>query len=109
MVGATLLGVAVSLAASVAIAIWGVIKPRLFVALGAEEIENYASDRFLSEPDLWRVQVRSLRALETITRYTQEERNAVARAIAISLYAFLSGLGFTLISLGTLALEPIYG
>lgn len=109
MVGAALLGAAVCLTASVAVAIWGVLKPRPFATFGPEEIGNYASDRFLSEPDLWRVHVRSLRSLEAITRHAEEERRAVARAIAVSLYAFLAGLGFTLISLGTLTLEPIYG
>jgi hypothetical protein len=46
MVEVTLLGAVVCLAVSVAVAIWGVIKPRPFATLGAKEIGNYVSDRF---------------------------------------------------------------
>jgi hypothetical protein len=85
----------------------GVILPRPFAAIAADEIANYTSDRFLAEPDLWRVQIRSLRALEKATRETEEGANAAAAAVKISLYGFLTGLAFSLISLGTLILEMI--
>lgn len=75
--------------------------------LAADEITNYASDRFLSESDLWRVHLRSLQTLEQATRKAQEDGNAAAVAIMISLCAFLAGLGFSLISLGTLIVELI--
>lgn len=41
------------------------------------------------------------------TRKTEEGANAAVAAIRISLYAFLTGLTFSLISLGTLILELI--
>jgi hypothetical protein len=106
-IGLTLLAAALCLAASVAIAIWGVIRPQPFAAISADEITNYLKDRFLSEPDLWRVHVRSLRGLEKATRDAQEGGNAAAAAIGRSLYAFLAGLGFSLLSIGTLIVELI--
>jgi hypothetical protein len=106
-VGAALLAAAISVAVAVAVAIWGVLKPRAFGIVAADEIAIYASDRFLTEPDLWRVQVRTLRALEEVTRETQEDGNAATGAIMISLHALLTGLGFSLISLGTLIFESI--
>lgn len=98
---------AVCLAASVAVAVIGVIKPQSYAAISADEITNYLSDRFLNEPDLWRVHVRSLRALEVATKDAQEGGNAAARAINVSLYAFLGGLGFSVIAIGILIVELI--
>lgn len=106
-VGVALLIAVTSLAAAVALAIWGIVKPRPFAVITADEIANYTSDRLLSEPDLWRVHLRSLRALEVATRQAEEDGNVAARAIARALVAFQSGLAFSLISLGTLIIELI--
>jgi hypothetical protein len=106
-IGMALLAALTCLAVAVAVAIWGAIKPRPFVALAADEITNYTSRRFLNEPDLWRIHIRSLRSLEAAARRMEKDSDVVADAIAISLYAFLAGLGFSLILLGTLILELI--
>jgi hypothetical protein len=107
VVGAALLGAALCLAGSVVVAVVGVIKPQPFATISADEITNYLSDRFLNEPDLWRVHVRSLRALEKATSDAQNGGNAAAKAINMSLYAFLAGLGFSVCALGTLIVELI--
>lgn len=107
IVGAALLAAALCLTTAVAVAIWGVVRPQSFATVAADEITTYASDRFLVEPDLWRVHVRSLRALEEAAREAQKDGNAAARSIMISLYAFLAGLGLSLMSLGTLIFELI--
>jgi hypothetical protein len=106
-VGVALLGAALCLATSVVVAVVGVIKPQPFATISADEVTNYLSDRFLDEPDLWRVQVRSLRALEKAVSDAQNGGNAATKAINLSLYAFLAGLGFSVIALGTLILELI--
>jgi hypothetical protein len=106
-IGLALLAGAICLAVAVVAAIWGVMRPRPFVALGADEIAAYKSERFLSEPDLWRVHLRSLHALERATREAQEDGNAASESIMSALYAFLAGLAFSLISLGTLIVELI--
>jgi len=105
--GSSLLAALVSLAVSVAVAVWGVGTPKQFVELAADEITVYASDRFLEEPDLWRAQLRSLHALERATRKAQNDGNSAAVAIRIALRAFLGGLMFSLVSLGTLILGLI--
>lgn len=106
-IGVALIGAGLCLAASVAVAVGGVIKPQPFASISADEITNFLSDRFLSEPDLWRVQVRSLRALETATRDAQEGGNTAAKAINVSLYAFLAGLAFSVLAIGILIVELI--
>jgi len=105
--GPALLLALVCLTITVSVAIWGASTPKQFSAVAADEIANYRSDRFLAEPDLWRVHLRSIKALEEATRDAQEDGNAAATAISISLRAFLGGLGFSLISLATLVLELI--
>lgn len=106
-IGVALLAAVLCLAVAVAVAIWGVIRPQSFAVIAADEIANYTSERFLNEHDVWRVHVRSLRALEVSARQTEEEGNAAARAIMTSLRAFLAGLAFSSISVGTLILESI--
>jgi hypothetical protein len=88
--GLSLLAALTTLVVAVSVAIWGVSTPKQFAAVAADEIAGYASDRFLAEPDLWRVHIRSLQALEEATREAQEDGNAAAEAIMISLCAFLS-------------------
>ena len=106
-IGLLLLAGAIFLVAAVAIAIWGVMRPQPFAVLGADEITAYTSERFLCEADLWRVHLRSLHGLEQVTREAQEDGNVAARAVVLSLYSFLAGLGFSLVSLGTLIFELI--
>jgi len=107
VIGVALIGASGCLAVSVAIAVVGVIKPQSFASISAAEISNYLTDRFRSEPDLWRVHVRSLRALEIATRDAQEGGNAAAKAINVALYFFLAGLGISVFAIGTLILELI--
>lgn len=82
------------LAVAVAVAIWGTLKPKAFAAISAEETGNFASQRFLSEADLWRVHVRSLHALDHATANAQDAVNSGARAVEKSFWAFLVGLAF---------------
>jgi hypothetical protein len=60
--------------------------------LSAEEVANYTADRFIREPDLWRVHVRTIRTvlgeIETITLQNDRATRAVRKAE----YLFLSGL-----------------
>lgn len=107
VVGLALFAALVSLAVSVSFAVWAASKPTPFTILASDEIATYASDRFLTEPDLWRVHLRSLHTLEKATREAQGDGNAGAEAILISLYAFLLGLALSLVPVGALALAMI--
>ena len=72
--------------------------------VSTEEASNYTSERFLHEPELWRVQVRTLRtvvdAIELNVRQSDEATLAVRKAE----YLFLSGLFSVGVSLGILIL-----
>jgi len=107
VIGVALIAAALSLTGAVAVAIWGAVRPRLFATISADEITNYTTERFLAEPDLWRVHVRSLRALRDATAGAQEAGNSAAEAIVWSLWAFLAGLGFSLVAIATLLVELI--
>lgn len=104
---AALVGASVCLAAAVAIAIWGALRPKVFAVISAEESANYTSARFLAEPDLWRVHVRSLYALDYAITSAQEACDSAAKAVEWSLRAFLIGLSFALLAIGTLLVELI--
>ena len=88
-----------------AISIWGALRPKAFVSISAEEIITYTSEPFLTEPDLWRVHVRSLVALHYATADVQEAGNSAAKAVKRSLGIFLAGLGFSLLAIATLLAE----
>jgi hypothetical protein len=107
LVGVALIAAAFCLAAAVAIAIWGALRPKIFAAISAEEITNYTSERFLTEPDLWRVHVRSLHALGDASASAQDAGNSAAKAIEWSLRTFLAGLAFSLLAIATLLVELI--
>jgi hypothetical protein len=80
-IGVALIIGALGLVTSVAVAVVGVIQPRSYGTIAAREIATYRSDRFLNEPELWRVQVRSLRTLERATVEAQRNGNAAGKAM----------------------------
>jgi hypothetical protein len=107
LVAVLLVVAAVCLVVSVAAAVIGVNRPRPYATISADEIANYLTDPFLEAPDLWRVHVRSLRTLERATENAQIGGNDALKSITVSLYAFLIGLGFAVISVGILIVELI--
>jgi hypothetical protein len=88
---ALLIGV-LMLVASLVTSLRGTPAPGLASDLSAKEVANYAVDRFLREPDLWRVHVRTIRGLldeiEAVTLQSDRAAQAVRRAE----YLFLTGL-----------------
>ena len=96
-----LVGSALLIAASVT-ALRGTLIPRLVPDLSAEEVANYATDRFVEEPDLWRVQLRMLRALEESIDSTSRTSDRAARAIETAQRYFFGGLSLIGGALGTL-------
>lgn len=107
IVGIGFAAAALCLAAAVAFAIWGTLRPRAYAAISSDELQLYTTDRFLHEPDLWRIHVRSLHGLEEAAAGAQDAGNAAAKAIERSLRAFLTGLGLALVSIAILTLELI--
>jgi hypothetical protein len=107
VVGLGFIAAALCLAAAVAVAIWGTLKPKTYAAISSDELQLYGTDRFLNESDLWRVHVRSLHGLEEATASAQDAGNSAAKAIEWSLRAFLAGLGFSLVAIVILISELI--
>jgi hypothetical protein len=70
----------------------GTVLPGWISALSVKEVANYVTERFLHEPDLWRVQQRTILALvEVIERFAALE-DVAARAVRKAEYFFFSGL-----------------
>lgn len=97
-----LMGATVCLASAVAISIWGVLRPKAFADISADEIMTYTSRPFLTETDLWRVHVRSLFALHYVVSDVRTATQFAAEAVARSLVAFLAGLALSLLAIATL-------
>jgi hypothetical protein len=107
VIAVTLILAALCLTVSVAVAVRGVSPQALNSNVSTSEIANYLTDPFLDEPELWRVQVRALRALEAAAEFAQKRADDALKLITVSLYAFLVGLGFAVVSVGFLIVELI--
>ncbi len=72
--------------------------------LSAKEVANYASDRFVEESDLWRVHLRTIRALVLSIESTTRLGDKAARAVRRAQRFFFTGLALVGIALGILVL-----
>jgi len=88
---ALLLGL-ILLVASMVTALRGTLLPRLVSDISAGEVSNYTSDRFTHEPDLWRVQIRTIRGLLDLIERTTRQGDEAVRAVKAAEYLFLTGL-----------------
>jgi preprotein translocase subunit SecG len=107
VIAVTLIFAALFLAVSVGVAVRGVSPQGSRSSISADEIANYLTEPFLDAPELWRVQVRALRALEAAAEFAQKRADDALKSITVSLYAFLVGLGFAVVSVGVLIVELI--
>jgi hypothetical protein len=107
IVAAALILAGFLLAMSVAVAAVGVSKQGWHVTVAADEIANYLTEPFLDAPELWPVQVRSIRALKSAAEDAQKGADDVLKSITVSLYAFLAGLASAVIAVGILLGELI--
>ncbi len=73
-------------------ALRGTVLPQLVSDVSAEEVANYASERFTHEPDLWRVHVRTIHGLLASIESTTGQGDEAARAVEKAEYFFLAGL-----------------
>jgi hypothetical protein len=76
--------------------------PRLVSDISAQEVFNYASERFTHEPDLWRVHLRTLGAVLDAIERTTLQGDKIAFAVRKAEYLFLTGLFSVAVALGTL-------
>jgi hypothetical protein len=80
------------LVASLVTAIHGTLLPRLVSDISAREVSNYTSERFTDEPELWRVQARTIRGLLDLIESTTRQADEAVQAVKIAEYLFLAGL-----------------
>jgi cytochrome c biogenesis factor len=86
----------------------GTVLPVSISAVSAKEVANYVTERFLGEPDLWRVQQRTiLGLLEMIERFAAQEDIAV-RAVRKAEYFFFLGLFTVGVAFATLIAEVTF-
>jgi hypothetical protein len=96
-----LLGSALLIAASIT-ALRGALAPRLGPEPSAKEVANYATERFVEEADLWRVQLRTIRTLRISIASTTLLIDRAAKAIETAQLFFFGGLSLIGGALGTL-------
>jgi hypothetical protein len=100
--GVALLVGAFLLIASLAAALRGTVLPRFVSDISTQEVAAYASERFIHEPDLWRVHVRTIRNLLSTIESTRRQRDETAEAVKKAELFFLVGLFSVGISLAIL-------
>jgi len=100
--GASLLVGAVLLILAFVTGLGGPLLPQLASAVSAEEVANYTTDRFIEEPDLWRVQMRTIRALLASIEATSVLGDEAARVAGRAQNLFSAGLSSVGIALGIL-------
>jgi len=90
--GISLLTGVLLLVISLVTALLGTVLPQFVSEISAEEVANYTSERFIHEPDLWRVHVRTIRSLLDAIESITVQGDEAARAVRKAEYSFLTGL-----------------
>ena len=98
---------ALSLVLSLVIALRGSLVAGLASDGSAEEIANFASERFTNEPDLWRVHIRTIRATRNTIEESIGQGNQMAKATRRAETFFLVGLFSVGVSFATVIAEVI--
>lgn len=106
--GASLLAGSLLLIGASVSALRGASVPRVVSDLSAKEVANYATKRFLEEPDLWRVHLRTLRALRRSIDSAARLGDRATRSIRRAERFFFAGLSLVGIALGILVLAVTF-
>jgi hypothetical protein len=106
--GAALLLAASALIAAFFTALTGTALPKGLEDFSGREAANYLTERFTREPDLWRVQLRTIKALAAAIDATTQQADAVARAVTWAGRFFLTGLVAVGLALGILVAEATF-
>jgi hypothetical protein len=90
--GIVLLAGTILLVLAFVTALRGTLLPGLVSDISAQEIANYTTERFTHEPDLWRVQVRTINGLLLSIDSTTRQGDKAAKAVGQAGQFFLAGL-----------------
>jgi hypothetical protein len=102
LAGTSLLVGSLLLIAALAAALRGTLVPSLVSDIAATEVANYTSKRFIDEPDLWRVHLRTIQGLLISIESLSRDAGDAARMVGKAEYFFLSGLFTVGIAFATL-------
>jgi hypothetical protein len=80
----------------------GALLPGSTIAFSAKEVANYLTDRFIREPDLWRVHLRTISSLQDAIETAMRQGDEVERSVGKAEYFFVSGLFTVGIAFATL-------
>ena len=100
-------GAALALAAAVAILILGVYRPRRFLAVNTDEIENYLTDDRLLRSKPWGLQLRTMRTLHGSAKWTEKGAAIMASRIKYAVFVFGAGLAFFVVAVITLGVGQL--
>ncbi|HEX4304927.1 MAG TPA: hypothetical protein VHZ54_02715 [Solirubrobacterales bacterium] len=89
--GSLLIGVLL-LVLSLVTVLRGTVLSDVISAVSAEEVANYVTERFIDEPDLWRVHLRTIHGVLSMIELTTSEGNEAERALRTAEYSFFAGL-----------------
>jgi hypothetical protein len=93
IVGLMLLVGGLLLVAALVVSIIGAaFRPHLISGISAREIANYTTKRFTHEPDLWRVQIRTINGLLESIASTTDAGDKAANALRLAVLLFLAGV-----------------
>ncbi len=90
--GMALLAGTIFLVLAFVTALRGTLLPGLVSDISAQEVANYTTERFTHEPDLWRVQIRTINGLLISIDSTTRQGDRAAKAVALAGRFFLAGL-----------------
>jgi hypothetical protein len=96
-----LIGSLLLIAASVT-ALRGALLPRLVSDLSTKELANYVTDRFVEEPEVWRVHLRSIRGILETVESTTHLGDSAAQAVRRAERFFFAGLSSVGVALAIL-------
>jgi hypothetical protein len=86
-----LLGILLPVVALVTV-LRGTVLPEMLSGISVEEVANYVTERFIDEPDLWRVHLRTVHGLLELIELATEQGDRAERSLRKAEYFFLAGL-----------------
>ena len=84
--GSLLLGVSL-LVVSLITVLRGTVMPETFSGISIEEVANYVTERFVHEPDLWRVQLRTVHGFLELVELATERGERSERSLRKAEYS----------------------
>ena len=89
--GSLLVGILL-LVACLLVVLRGTVFPESISIISANEVANYLTERFIAEPDLWRMHLRTIHGLLDLIELTTNQGDDAERSLRKAEYFFFAGL-----------------